>query len=265
MLIVPKADLNLFSCLRSSRRSVVPTTAFEPWWFISLPPVPKSARKFFFLPAREITLTPCSLPVRGWIIQQIHKISASANVHWDVTVHVDSDICFVRPLRREQLIRGEKVRFYRDENPVGQAPYWRWHLSASRLLGLPPMNYLGAGYVNQLVVWRRSVATALVQRLSEVNRADWRNVLARNRHWSEYTLYGAFADHVPGNHSTGLFATKEELCHNCWDDLKTAEAENRFVEELQPHHVAYLLQSTATVSPERRRRLFNRMLTRAAS
>src|SRR5262245_14298579 len=75
VIIVPSSDLRMFSGLRSSRRRVESVSAFEPRWFVHLPQPSERWRKALRLPRQEIILTPYSQPVRGWIAQQLRKLS----------------------------------------------------------------------------------------------------------------------------------------------------------------------------------------------
>jgi hypothetical protein len=265
IIIVPSSDVAMFSVLRSSRRQVVSVNAFEPRWFLHLPQASERWRKALHLPRQEIILTPYSQPIRGWIAQQIRKIAASADIGWDVVVHVDCDVTFIRPLGLEPFIQGAKVRFYRNPNAVETNLSRPWHLAACELLGLPPSGFLGADYICHLPIWRRSIAKELQQRIADTTGRDWRIALARKLRLSEYILYGAYSDFVSKNAASLLFPTSEELCVSCWENEQfTAEFEQRCVDRIEPQHLTFALQSTMLIPLDGRKQLVQRIIAQAA-
>ena len=151
-LFVPEQDLALFSGLASTRRSVRTQESLLPRGFWKLPlPGPRWRRRLG-LPRRDVFLTPYSLPVRGWIAQQIMKLSATAESPSEIVVHVDSDNAFVRPFEAGHVVREGRVRLYRNPSMVALESHRAWHRAAGRLLGLEPSDFYGAEYIDQLVV-----------------------------------------------------------------------------------------------------------------
>lgn len=265
-LYVPKADVPLFSELASARRRIATQESLLPWWFRKAPMPGPQWRARLRLPRRNVYVTPFSLPVRGWIAQQIMKISAAANAKTEIVVHVDSDNAFIRPLHAEQLAHGDRVRLYRHPEMVARASHRTWHAAAGRLLGLETSDFFGAEYIDQLVVWRRSVARGLTERISEIAGVDWRIALARAPHFAEYILYGVFADRVLGLDRAGLFATDETLCLSRWTDgFENPGEEDAFVAAIEPRHIACLVQSTIAMPISARRALFERACAFAAA
>jgi len=265
-IFVPTPDLALFAPLANHRRTIQSQdTALLPRWFWKLPMPSPRWRALLRLPRRNLYLTPFSPPVRGWIAQQIMKIAASAQAETEIVLHVDSDAVFVRPLSLDMLARADgKVRLYQAPEMEELPTHRVWHLAASRLLGLPPDPFHGGDYIDQLVVWRRSVAQKLIARIGSVGKSDWRKVLARTPHFSEYILYGVFAEAGLGLEVAGHWPEPRSLCHALWTDgfAHTAE-EQAFVEALQPDQIACLVQSTLSLSLDDRRRLFEEVVRRA--
>jgi len=264
-LYVPKADVALFADLASPRRRIATQESLLPWWFAKAPLPGPEWRARLRLPRRNIYVTPFSKPVRGWIAQQVMKIAAATQADTEIVVHVDSDNAFIRPLRMEDLARDGRARLYRHPEMVARASHRMWHEAAGRLLGLDPSNFYGAEYIDQLVVWRRSVARGLTERLAQVAGSDWRIALARAPHFAEYILYGVFADRVLGLDEAGLFATEQTLCLSRWTEgFDNAAQESEFIAAIEPHHVACLVQSTIAMTIEARRDLFERACAFAA-
>ena len=264
-LYVPKADVPLFADLASARRRIATQESLLPWWFAKAPMPGPKWRARLRLPRRNVYVTPLSKPVRGWIAQQIMKIAAATQAETEIVVHVDSDNAFIRPLQMEHVARGGAVRLYRHPEMVQRASHRMWHEAAGRLLGLEAGDFHGAEYIDQLVVWRRSVARGLTARIAEIAGTDWRIALARAPHFAEYILYGVYADRVLGLDKAGLFATDETLCLSRWTEgFDDAAQENAFIEAIAPHHVACLVQSTIAMPIAARRALFERACAFAA-
>lgn len=263
ILYVPTEDMTLFADLAAPRRILRPQEALLPRWFWKLPMPGQPWRGWLHLPRRNVYLTPWSLPVRGWIAQQIMKIAAASRAETDIVVHVDSDNAFIRPLTIDHLVQGDHVRLYRNPERVEMDSHRRWHRAASTLLGLPESSFHGAEYIDQLVVWRRSVAQGLTQRIAATSGNDWRIALARTPHFAEYILYGVYADRVAGLEAAGLFATPQSLCLSRWSEaFAGSQDEDAFLASIRPEHVACLIQSTIAMSPEARRKLFEKAAAR---
>lgn len=265
-LYVPRADIPLFADLASDRRTIGAQEDLLPRWFVKLPLPSPEWRRRLRLPRRNMYATPYSLPVRGWIAQQIMKIAATAQASAEIVAHVDSDSVFIRPLRLEHLARDGKVRLYRNPEMVELETHRVWQEAAGRLLGLPPSRYYGAEYINPLVVWRRSVIQRMIARIAQVSGRDWRVALARTPHFAEYVLYGIFADQVLGLEEAGLMAEDFSLSHARWgDEFDGAEGVQAFIDALRPEHVTSLIQSTMSTGMAERQAIFERIAARAAA
>jgi Family of unknown function (DUF6492) len=263
-LYVPAADVPLFADLETRRRRVMTQESLLPFWFRKAPLPPPRWRERLFLPRRNVYLTPFSLPVRGWIAQQIMKISATLASEHEVVAHIDSDTAFVRPLSMADLTRGDKVRFCRDQQVLEFPAHRQWYKAAGRLVGLPEGEHYHAGYIQNLVVWRRSVVEALTKRIEATTGRDWLVTLARTPHFAEYVLYGLFVDYVLGVEVAGLYAESQPLVHSRWSGRIDGAAETTaFVDALRPDHVAYNVQSTSAMTIEERAQICD-LLTRRA-
>lgn len=239
VLIVPRRDHALFAPLLRDGRRMVAAEKLLPNW---IGRIPRSRR--WWWSAR-------SLPVRGWIVQQIIKLSAFEACADDVNglVFVDSDVQLVRAFSPEPVLQDGRLRLHRVPGHGKKDFHLRWHRSTAKLLGLPATDYFGADYIAQLVSWRRDHVTALQRHISEQSGSDWRATICRTLHFSEYTLYGIFVEHVlgaSGDTFPGHYADDRDLCHCSWDHPDRVVDRERlidFLNELEPHHAAVLIQS----------------------
>lgn len=265
-LVIPRADMAIFEPLVTRRRRLVAEEDLLPAWFVRAPMPPPRWRKFLHLPRRDIYLTPFSLPVRGWIAQQIMKIAASLESSADIVVHLDSDTAFIRPFPFEQVSREGHVHIYRDPKSTGHASHTLWQEAAGRLLGLPPRSYYGGEYIGSFIVWKTSVVRGLVERLEKISGHSWITTLARTPHFSEYVLYGVYADHVLGFKTAKLAPSSVPLCHSRWSgEFVDAQDVDAFVASVKPEHVLCHVQSTLSEGLESRRQIFECVTNAAAS
>ena len=264
-LYVPRHEIPLFADLATPRRTIGAQEDLLPWWFRKAPlPGPKW-RARLGLPRRNVYLTPFSPPVRGWIAQQMTKIAATLRAPTEVVAHIDSDNVLIRPLAPARLFPDGKVRFHASVDTLGLETHKPWYAAATRLLGLPDTNVYTADYIDQFVVWRRSVVEAMTARISATTGRDWTIALARTPHFAEYVLYGVFVERVMGLEAAGLSKQTRSLCHSRWSGrIAGPDEETAFVDALSPDQVACVIQSTIPMSLEERKRVFQRVKARAA-
>ena len=266
ILVVPRADLALFEGFARPGRRVIAVETVLPRGYVQLP-APRTIRiGSYERRIREIWVGPTGL-VRGWIVQQILKLSAPAFTDREVVVFADSDIVLVAPLTVDRLTQDGSVRLYRVPGASADLPtHVRWHDVSARLLGFEPRGYLGADYIGNLITWRRSTIVRLQDRLRQVAGRRWDKVVARQRDFSEYMLYGVFADLVLQPDESGHRATAEDLVHAGWFfDLDTDDGLEEFANGFTPGQVGVAIQSTERFTLEQRREMVRRATARGSA
>jgi hypothetical protein len=241
LLIVDRRDCRLFSKLASGNRTVLAVEEILPPW---IGRVPCSRRWWWSLR---------SWPVRGWILQQLAKLSAPDVTEADVLLYVDSDVVFIKPFDDRQLIgSGDQVSLLRY--PGFSEGWVNWHRSTAHLLGLEATNFFGANYVGNLVRWRRENVIALREHIECTMAVDWRVALCRTLHWSEYTLYGVFVDQVLGADS-GHFPDTTPYVAELWNPETGVPDIEQVFTRLSPDTVAVMISSRSNVQVDDYRRL----------
>lgn len=227
-LVVPGRDLHLFRSLENDRRSVVAVQDILPTRYHQLP----GLKKWW--------LDNALWPVRGWMMQQLTKLSADQLSQSEDILFLDSDVEFIRPLDQSRFSRGGATRLHRKPGEGGDGVHLKWHHTSAELLGLEP-RYFGSDYVAALTTWRRSNLLALKQHIEQHTGRPWHNAVGRQLTVSEYTLYGVFVEQVLGLENAGHFACAADLCHCLW----FGEDTDSFLSELDYQHPpqAVLVQS----------------------
>jgi hypothetical protein len=262
VLVVPRSDLSLFLPLVTGTRRLVTVESVLPKGYVRLPLPHHIALGSYTRLIREIWWGPTG-PVRGWIVQQILKLSAPAITQRDVVVFADSDIVLVCPVSASLFTNETGVRLYRVPGATeDSAMHQRWHTASAGLLGLKSKPYFGADYIGNLISWRRDVILHLQARLTSLAGKRWDKIVARQTAFSEYILYGIFAEHVLGLSQCEHFSASQDLVHAGWHyALNTSAGLDEFVEGLKPDHVGVAIQSTEDFTIEERRLLIRRTVT----
>lgn len=243
-LVVDRVDAALFAPLAGGARRLIVADD-----------VMRDMRQITFR-GRRWWLTPYGPPVRGWIYQQLVKLAVVADLPHAAVTLIDSDAVLVRPLSPARLLRDGRTRLFRAPGMGQGAEHVKWHRVARRVLGLPDGGYTGADYISTGVTWRPEVVRALLTHIRAATRLPWRMALSWRFRFSEYILYGVFAEHVPGPHRDRVFFDADDLCHGSWHyDLDAAEGRRAFLDGLQPHHAVVLVQSNLRLPEAERRAL----------
>lgn len=233
-IIVPQADLELFGRLAGPRTQIHDEAEFLPRSFVRLP-----RSKYTFNLRRPFP------PVRGWILQQIVKLSAAAASTADVVLLVDSDIEFIHPFSAETFMRDGVVRFYRTPDAIDDRlpRHVIWHQASRRLLGLPQSAAPYTDYVSSLLAWDPAIVRQMLSRVSATAGRPWTTAVGAQLHFSEWTLYGVFVDHVLGP-SANSFASDDPLCPAHWGTTPLDQkAAAQFLGRIKPTDVAAMISA----------------------
>ena len=247
-IIVPRRDYPLFRDLHTGRRRVHVTEEVVPGNFRQLPV------------AKKLWLAPGPWPVRGWLMQQITKLSANFAVDTEYLLFADSDLEMIRPLDEDLLLRNDRLRLHRIPGAMNTGEHLQWHHRAATLIGEQP-RYFGGDYVGQLITWRSSNLAHLQEHLEAIHGTPWYHPIARSLTFSEYVLYGAFVDSTLTIESSGHFHCADEICHCCWvpaDVTRLQEGKDIIESRAQ----AVLLQSNLGLLPDQEETLLAQVRTR---
>jgi hypothetical protein len=81
-----------------------------------------------------------------------------------------------------------------NEVTADQAAHSRWVATSHQLLGLPVPPLPAPDYIGHIIFWDRDTTRTMVSRIESVSGRDWVEALCRTRDFSEYMLYGYFAE-----------------------------------------------------------------------
>jgi hypothetical protein len=258
-VIVPDADVRLFSEAAGPRCVVISEESLYPPHFRSVsstvnrvlnlvPPGWYSRPTVGIVPSHAriaaINLKRPFHPIRGWIMQQVLKMEMCRRVDAEVLLLLDSDVVLIRQVTATTLSRQGRPRFYRLPGAVdARLPrHVQWHAVSRKLLGLPPARLPAPDYISSLCVWDPHILRAMLTRIEHVTGRYWMDAVTAEPTFSEWTLYGVFADEFVRD--VADIATESSLCHSYWDHIPlTVERAAEFLASTRPDDVAILIQS----------------------
>ncbi|MBL8954127.1 MAG: hypothetical protein JNK82_25345 [Myxococcaceae bacterium] len=245
-VLVPARDEKLFKPLNSSRTHVVLQEDVLPFWLKHVKRAPK-----FWLSLR-------SMPVRGWIIQQLVKLNACAAIDADAFACIDSGCFFVQPFDPLAVhYRDGKLLLFREQGPQFLTKdVSAWHAVSEKLLGTPHLDKPDRSYVSLVVYFWRHVLRALQNHIEAVHGTDWRVPIVRQRTFSEYFLYGAFCDDLL-KESANQYRDDRLFAHCHWGTVPLgAEGLRKMKAEMPSERVLVMINEKSGTPLELIREIF---------
>lgn len=233
-IIAPERDLELFSALRGPRTQVWSVDRMLPRYVLSIPRV-----------NAWLNLRHPFPPIRGWVMQQVAKLHAAAQIEADVLLSVDSDVAFVRPVTAQTFRQAGRTCFYRKDGGVheGLTRHLAWHDVARKLLGVPSARPPLPDYIQSPNFWDRGTILAMRDRIQEVTGQPWLLAIAAQPRFSECTLYGVFVDEVLGERSN-VTPVESVRCHGYWERYPLSlDAAHQFLRAMPAEDVAVMISA----------------------
>jgi hypothetical protein len=237
-LLVPDADLPLFSHFESERRSVLPASKFLPGWLRPLPRIIQRKRRQFWWSFR-------TKPVSGWHVQQILKIAAAIALPYQRYCILDSDVVFFRDfdLSRFQSPNSIPLLNMPDAITSSHTRHSHWVETTHRLLGLPKPPLPASDFIGHIIFWDQQTARAMASKIEAATGLDWVEALCRTHGFSEYMLYGYFAQSDAG-FSGRHTLTSRTPCISYWEQPKLSQgALNQLLSGADKNDVAFSVAS----------------------
>jgi len=252
-VVVPAADAKLFEGMVGKRGVIITEESLYPAHYKTVRGLNSVAHFLPLIPVHAriaaVNIKNPRRPVRGWMMQQLLKLEVCRQLDVDMVLLLDSDVELVRPINEETFGAGERASLYRKPNAVdgGMPMHMEWTRVSRSLLGLPPGQFPASEYVSSMCVWEPKVVRAMLACVERVTRRRWMDAITAQRTFSEWTLYGVFAEEVMHYPESDL--TERSLCLSYWGEhLRdnpplTAEGAMEFISHLNADDVAVLIQS----------------------
>lgn len=256
ILVVPRADVPLFRPLAGPRRRIVAKEDVIPTRLMKAPlPTRVGIPGVWHKRLRTVWVTPKLKLVRGWIIQQITKMSANRLTDADGYVFLDSDIEFIRPFGAAAFMRDGRLPLLYEPDCIEHSleRYTAWQDAACDLLGIDRFPYANDNYIGQVICWRRDRLGEIQARIEATTGRPYDEALFATPTFAEYVIYGLYCRLV-ANGDSGHYLTDRSICLSDWSyDTASAEGYRTFTQDLKEDQIAVLIQSTTEWPMERRR------------
>ena len=174
-------------------------------------------------------------PIRGWIWQQLVKLSIPKFIESEAILMLDSDTFLTRAFDPGDLVEidaqsgRQTIPLFVEEKDfyVTHSDTQKWNAVSRSLLGLPPLSQPSRmGYVSCYAYWRRDVVLKLHEHIrSSSGKSNIVRALAMHPTFSEYSLYGTFVDQVLGRKNSGHYAFTKDIVHAYWQEKPLSAAD----------------------------------------
>jgi len=237
-LLVPDCDLALFSGFESEHRKVLPASQFLPKWLRPLPRIVQRKRRQYWWSLR-------TKPVSGWHVQQYLKIAATISLPCQRYCILDSDVVFFRDFDLSRFEYPNSIPLLNVQNEITseQIRHARWVETTHELLGLPAPPLPASDFIGHIIFWDQQTTRAMTSKIEAVTHLDWVEALCRTREFSEYLLYGYFAQNdarFSGRHSL----SPRSQCVSYWDQPELGrEGLNQLLRRARKDDVAFSVAS----------------------
>ncbi|WP_051628919.1 DUF6492 family protein [Arthrobacter sp. UNC362MFTsu5.1] len=267
-VIVPRRDLELFRSLASPRLRVWAEADFLPDGFIPTAGLAAAVKRVRILPAMlrfsALNLRRPWPPVRGWVLQQILKLSAARQLGCGAVVIIDSDVELLRTMSTDLFFKDGTVRLYEKPDAVtdDMGRHVLWTRTAHKLLGLPaPEPGARPDYVAGIVTWDPELLTGCLARIEAVTGTPWATAVGAQLHISEFILYGTYVQHF-GTEQQRSFVEPSNLCHSYWEGgpLTGGRLED-FIARFGSSDIAVQIQSNSGTSNSTTRHVLDELRT----
>lgn len=251
-VVVPRRDLARFAVHAGPRCRIWTATDLLPRSFVGLPGV-----------NGWVNLRRPFPPVRGWIMQQVLKLAATARSEADVVLLADSDVALIAPTSAADFAAEGRIRFYRSPDAIAEnlPLHAAWHRTSSTLLGTAQLPLPRPDYVSAFNAWSPALVRDLLARIETVTGRDWMTVFSRQWSISEFILYGVYVDQVLGGQAPVRPVTSM-LCHSYWDPQPLDEVSmTQFVDRLGRDDLAMMISAKSRTPMEVRHRALLRAAT----
>src|SRR5262249_55384050 len=128
---------------------------------------------------------------------------------------------------------------------------------ARTLLGASPVAPPFTDYIpSSLVAWDPTIVRQMLARVTATAGCPWPTAIARQLHFSEWTLYGVFVDEVCGAPANS-FASEDQLCLCYWEfsPLNLDRAAD-FIRGVRPTDIAVMISAKSRTTLEVREAAF---------
>jgi hypothetical protein len=258
-IIVNKVDLQLFSHLTSSRRTVLLNSDVLPPWLHYIGKLGKVRSGSMWFSWRTGIIF-------GWHLQQITKMSMASYLKEDVLLIIDSDIIVAREIKLDNFKTEEGLRICRTsaKNLEPGNPLIKFNVSSQLTLGLPSTTE-HMNYCHPAVIWHRQTVLELCDYICQRHKKHWVAAIYGYRLLSEGTLYGLYVDHLV--HARNFFTKDEYIIVKGFplDPVPNEQAIENYLGNCEQNEYMLVVPSVMQYDVNILRRVFKKFLSNTSN
>lgn len=187
-IFVNDEDLPLFKPIEEGRRHILPKSVILPKWLVRCP---------VKMLGHHYHVSPFTIPVREWIIQQICKLGVFEVLPPEIEAvfNFDSEVVMMTDFDLNKILSDGRLPLFRTIRPdePSQKDYVK---AARRLLGLTAQETAEIAdqcFMSVPVCFFRDNLTELLEHIASRSPFhSWKHALCNTYRFSEYYLYGIF-------------------------------------------------------------------------
>ena len=181
-----------------------------------------------------------TFPIRGWIWQQLVKLSFPHAMESDAIFLLDSDTFFTREFDDQKLMIENKIPLFVEKKSFYETHHdtQKWAAVSRSILKLPPLlRPTPFGYVSCYAFWNRNLVFQLHDHIRKCNGvSNYVPALANHATFSEYSLYGTFIENVIGMENSGHYPLEFDIVHSQWSEDALDKESLKVFKEAMPAH-----------------------------
>lgn len=229
-IFVNDEDFDLFKHLNCERRIIYLKSVVLPRLMLRIP---------FRIFGHHFHVSPFSIPVREWIIQQIVKLSVWEVIdpRYEIFLNVDSENVFMKSFSLDSVLKGGRLGIFRKKfDGRFLEAYTQFFSSAKRLLGLNESieALLTYDYMGSVVGFNRDTLIALCHEISHRHWSHNHKIALMNTYrFSEYFLYALFVHFKDDSMLQQHFELQNNIFPMCkYSDFQSKEEISERVSDL---------------------------------
>ena len=191
-IFVNDGDVNLFAHLQTPSRHILPKRIVAPKGFIRFP---------WKVAGHNFHISPFSIPMREWILQQICKLAVFKAIgsEYDAVFHIDSEVVFTKPFDIGQWVHPDGCFMMFCAENHGEPSHEEFCQAAEELLPIPKKmkSTWHYNYMCQPTCFVRQNLNCMFNAIRQKSAfPSWKYALSNTYRFSEYYLYNIFTQGV---------------------------------------------------------------------
>lgn len=187
-IFVNDEDYKFFASLNYGKHHILKKSSILPWYFVRIP---------FKILGHHFYISPFTMPMREWIMQQICKLGVFEVIgdSYDAVFNIDSESILFKPLDIDVLIKNGKYRMYRTENTSLEVAHSDYCKAINSFFGKAISHDMlyKYNYMDMPVCFERTNLAKMLKEISKKNFfRNWKFALANTYRFSENYTYGNY-------------------------------------------------------------------------